>query len=101
MACFRGVFNPCPLQDLRLTTVISGLLPEALAEVLVGAVGEDGDDDSRAAGGALLGGNLQAGDDRCCGRDADQQTFLARKALGHVVGRLGLHFQFTIGEMGL
>jgi hypothetical protein len=74
------------------------LFPEALAEVLVGRVGQYGDDGSTASRLGFFAGDAQAGHNRCRCRDAHQQSFFARQPLDHVVGGFGLHGDFTICE---
>src|SRR3712207_6944409 len=68
--------------------ILSGkllFLPETLGEVLVRAVAQDGDDHAVL----YLTRHLQRRRDRGAGGDADQDPFLARHALDHLVGHLG------------
>ena len=56
-------------------------LPEAFAEVLVGGVAEDGDDDGFASGAGFLLGDLERRGDGAGGGDADEQAVLAAESL--------------------
>src|SRR5918999_4930657 len=68
--------------------ILSGkllFLPETLGEVLVRAVAQDGDDHAVL----YLTRHLQRRRDGGAGGDADQDSFLARHPLDHLVGFLG------------
>src|SRR5215210_5498234 len=67
--------------------ILSGnlLLPEALGEVLVGPVAKDGDDRTRL----YLLSDPERRRDRRAGREADEDSFLARHPLDHLVSVLG------------
>src|SRR5918999_5501496 len=69
------------------------LLPEALGEVLVRPVAQDGDDDARLD----LFGHLQRRGDRGPRGDADEHALLARHALDHLVGSLGRGASVLVG----
>src|SRR5919112_5060317 len=69
------------------------LLPEALGEVLVSPVAQDGDDDARLD--PL--GHLQRRGDRGPRGDADEHALLARHALDHLVGPFGRGAPVLIG----
>src|SRR5215218_3299001 len=76
--------------------ILSGnlLLPEALGEVLVGPVAQDGDDHPRL----YLPGDLEGRCDRRAGRDAYEDPILARHPLDHLIGVLGSHRRILIGD---
>src|SRR5215212_9844086 len=76
--------------------ILSGnlLLPEALGEVLVGPVAQDGDDHPRL----YLPGDLAGRCDRRAGRDAYEDSILARHPLDHLIGVLGSHRPILIGD---
>src|SRR3712207_3581136 len=73
------------------------LLPEALREVLIRPVAQDGDDHTRLD----LPGHLQRRRDRSSGGDADQDSLLARHALDHLVGLLGRGAPVLVGYRGV
>src|ERR671914_1952248 len=76
--------------------ILSGnlLLPEALGEVLVGTVAKDSDDRTRL----YLPRDLERSRDRRAGREADEDSFLARNPLDHLVGVLGSRRPILIGD---
>src|SRR5918995_6058946 len=76
--------------------ILSGnlLLPEALGEVLVGPVAQDGDDSTRL----YLPGDFERRRDRGAGRDADEDSILARHPLDHLVGFLGPRRPILVGD---
>src|SRR5215216_3280598 len=78
------------------TPILSGnlLLPEALGEVLVSTVAQDGYDRARL----YLPGNPERRRDRSPRRDADQDPILARHPLDHLVGVLGPHRPILVGD---
>src|SRR5215203_802675 len=78
------------------TPILSGnlLLPEALGEVLVSTVAQDGDD--RAP--LYLPGNSERRRDRSSRREADEDSFLARHPLDHLVGVLGPRRPILVGD---
>src|SRR5918993_4273330 len=69
---------PCAYLERHL------LLPEVLGEVLVGPVAKDGDDRPRL----YLPRDPERRRDRRSGREADEDSFLARHPLDHLVCRL-------------
>src|SRR5918997_1060217 len=71
--------SPAPILSGKL------LLPEALVEVLVGPVAQDGDDGA----GIQLPRDPERRRDGGAGRDADQDAVLAGYPLDHLVGFLG------------
>src|SRR3712207_6625168 len=73
------------------------LLPEALGEVLVSPVAQDGDDDARLD--PL--GHLQRHGYRGPRGDADEHALLARHALDHLVGALGRGAPVLVGYRGV
>src|ERR671920_2443359 len=76
--------------------ILSGnlLLPEALGEVLVGAVEKDSDARPRL----YLPRDLERSRDRRAGREADEDSFLARNPLDHLVGVLGSRRPILVGD---
>ena len=48
-----------------------------------------------------LASNLEAGVDGGGGGDANQETFVACQAAGHIVGGFSLHCELTVGQMGV
>src|ERR687895_614579 len=76
--------------------ILSGnlLLPEALGEVLVGTVAKDSDDRPRL----YLPRDLERSRDRRAGREADEDSFLARHPLDHLVGVLGSRRPILVGD---
>src|SRR5215210_4327482 len=78
------------------TPILSGnlLLPEALGEVFVSTVAQDGDDRP----GLYLPGDPEGHRDRSSRRDADQDPILARHPLDHLVGVLGPHRPILVGD---
>ena len=54
------------------------LRPEAVGEVLVGGVGEDGDDDGFAVGAGFFFGDVERGGDGSSSRDAEEQMLDVR-----------------------
>src|SRR5919107_1010802 len=70
---------PCAYLERHL------LLPELLGEVLVGPVAEDGDHSTRL----YLPRDFERRRDRRAGREPDEDTFLARHPLDHLIGVLG------------
>src|SRR5919112_955364 len=74
---------PCAYLERHL------LLPKLLGEVLVGPVTQDSDDRTRL----YLPRDLERGRDRRAGREADEDSFLARHPLDHLVCRLVFHRQ--------
>src|SRR5215204_815670 len=79
--------SPAPILSGKL------LLPEALGEVLVGPVAQDGDYRTRL----YLPCDLERRRDRRAGRDADEDPILARDPLDHLVGVLGLRSPILVG----
>src|SRR5215211_2130063 len=79
--------SPAPILSGKLP------LPEALGEVLVGPVAQDGDDHPRL----YLPRDLECRCDRCAGRDAYEDPILARHPLDHLVGVLGSRRPILIG----
>ncbi len=75
--------------------------PEAFAEVFVGGVAEDGDDDGFAVGGGFCFGDVEGGGDGCGCGDADEEALGFAEALGHEVGALGGHLDVAVGEGGV
>src|SRR5215213_7025018 len=75
--------------------ILSGnlLLPEALGEVFVGPVAQDGDYRPRL----YLPRDLERLRDRRAGRDADEDPILSRHPLDHLVGILGSRRQVLVG----
>src|SRR5215203_283761 len=75
------------MRSMSPAPILSGklLLPEALGEVLVSPVAQDGDDGPRA----YLPRNFKRRRDGGAGRDADEEPILARHPLDHLVGLLG------------
>src|SRR5829696_5306099 len=76
--------------------ILSGnlLLPEALGEVLVGPVAKDGDDRTRL----YLLCDPERRRDRRAGREADEDSFLARHPLDHLVSVLGSRRPILVGD---
>src|SRR5918997_734457 len=76
--------------------ILSGnlLLPEALGEVLVGAVAKKGADLTRL----YLPRDLERSRDRRAGRESDEDSFLARHPLDHLVGVLGSGRPILVGD---
>src|ERR1700761_1796618 len=72
--------------------------PEAVGEVFVGGVGEDGDDDGFAVGAGFLFSDVACGGDGGSGRDAEEQALRAREVFAHSVGALGGHVDVAVGE---
>src|SRR5215212_4903709 len=68
-------------------------LPEALGEVFVGPVAQDGDYRPRL----YLPRDLERLRDRRAGRDADEDPILSRHPLDHLVGILGSRRQVLVG----
>src|SRR5688572_1296809 len=79
---------PCAYLERHL------LLPEVLGEVLVGPVAKDGDDRPRL----YLPRDPQRRRDRRAGREADEDSFLARHPLDHLVGVLGPRRPVLVGD---
>src|SRR5829696_1482927 len=75
------------MRSMSPAPILSGklLLPEALGEVLVSPVAQDGDDGPRA----YVPRNFKRRRDGGAGRDADEEPILARHPLDHLVGLLG------------
>src|ERR671921_2994125 len=73
------------------------LLPEALGEVLVRAVAENGDDYPRLQ----LSRHAQRCRYRGSGGDADQDALLASDTLHHLVGILGRRAKVLLGDGGI
>src|ERR671932_2913097 len=77
--------------------ILSGnglLLPEALGEILVRTVRQNGDDHARLE----IPRNLERRRHRGPSREARQDTLLLSKALDHVVGFLGRGAKVLIGD---
>src|ERR1035437_3310687 len=72
-------------------------VPEALAQVLVAAIGEDRH--HHAAGQSI--GNLEGSHHGGAGRDSYQEPFLARNAQGHDVSVFSGTFQVFVGHAGV
>src|SRR5919107_3523686 len=79
---------PCAYLERHL------LLPELLGEVLVGPVAQDGDDRTRL----YLPRDLERGRDRRAGREADEDSFLARHPLDHLIGVFGSRRPALVGD---
>src|SRR5918995_5671787 len=79
---------PCAYLERHL------LLPEVLGEVLVGPVAKDGDDRTRL----YLPRDLKRRRDRRAGREADEDSFLARHPLDHLVGVFGSRRPVLVGD---
>src|ERR1700742_421455 len=75
--------------------------PEAVGEIFVGGVGEDGDDDGFAVGAGFLFRDVACGGDGGSGGDAEEQALGAREVLAHGVGALGGHVDVAVGERGI
>src|ERR671920_778227 len=75
---------PCAYLECHL------LLPKLLGEILVSPVAQDGDDRPRL----YLPCDLERGRDRRAGREADEDSFLARHPLDHLV--CGLVLRHTV-----
>src|SRR3712207_3246089 len=80
--------SPRPILSGKLLS-----LPETLGEVLVRAVAQNGDDHAVL----YLARHLQRRRDRGAGGDTDQNPFLARHALAHLVGFLSGGAQVFVG----
>src|ERR671915_1564054 len=76
--------------------ILSGnlLSPEALGEVLVGPVAQDGDDRPRL----YLPRDPKRRRDRRAGREADEDSILARHPLDHLVGVFGSRRPILVGD---
>src|SRR5918998_1642688 len=83
----------CPTSPRPILSGKRLLLPEALGEVLVRPVAQDGDDDAPLD----LLRHLQRRGDCSPGGDTDEYALLARHALDHLVGHLGRGAPFLIG----
>src|SRR5829696_2031594 len=79
---------PCAYLERHL------LLPEALGEVLIGTVAKDSDDRTRL----YLPRDLERSRDRRAGREADEDSFLVRNPLDHLVGVLGSRRPILVGD---
>src|ERR687889_62337 len=79
---------PCSYLERHL------LLPKLLGEILVGPVAQDGDDRTRL----YLPRDLERGGDRRAGREADEDSFLARHPLDHLVGVFGSRRPVLVGD---
>src|SRR5215218_6003404 len=79
---------PCAYLERHL------LLPEVLGEILVCPVAKDGDDRTRF----YLPRDLERRCDRRASREADEDSFLARHSLDHLVGVLGPHRPILVGD---
>src|ERR671911_2657045 len=79
---------PCAYLERHL------LLPELLGEVLVGPVAKDGDHSTRL----YLPRDLERRSDRRAGRETDEDSFLARHPLDHLVGVLGSRRPVLVGD---
>src|SRR3712207_5186760 len=75
----------CPTSPRPILSGNDSILPEALGEVLVGPVAQDGYDGA----GLDLARDLQRHRDRGPRGDADEDALLARHALDHLVGLFG------------
>src|ERR687897_1000496 len=76
--------------------ILSGnlLLPEPLGEVLAGPVEKDSDARPRL----YLPRDLERSRDRRAGREADEDSFLVRNPLDHLVGVLGSRRPILVGD---
>src|SRR5918998_5385591 len=87
----------CPTSPRPILSGKRLLLPEALGEVLVRRVAQDGDDYARLD----LLRHLQRRGDRGPGGDTDEYALLARHALDHLVGTLGRGAPVLVGYCGV
>src|SRR5918995_604069 len=87
----------CPTSPAPILSGKDLFLPEALGEVLVGAVAENGDDHTVLQ----LPCDAQGGRDRGPRGDAHQDALLAGEALDHLVGLLGRGTEVPVGDGGV
>src|ERR687893_2265157 len=87
----------CPTSPAPILSGKDLFLPEALGEVLVGAVAENGDDHTILQ----LPCDAQGGRDRGPRGDTHQDALLAGEALDHLVGLFGRGAEVPVGDGGI
>src|SRR5918997_91929 len=87
----------CPTSPAPILSGKDLFLPEALGQVLVGAVAENGDDHTILQ----LPCDAQGGRDRGPRGDTHQDALLAGEALDHLVGLFGRGAEVPVGDGGI